>query len=466
MMVSPPVPAISGADFDVVIVGSGVAGALIGARLAEAGARVVLVEAGPRTDRAEAVEGFRGGAYPYPSTDWAPQPSRPGYIVQGGPVNWTGSYVRRVGGSTWHWLGNCPRLLPSDFEMKTRFGVGVDWPISYDDLEAWYGIAEQELGVAGDDEAETGSPRSSPYPMPPIPLSSGDLLFTEAAAAMGLRLAPIPQARNSVDGYQGRPICCGNATCYPICPIQAKYDATIHVDLAERAGARVIENAVVFRVDVNRAGKVTGIRYRTPDRDAHTITGRIYVIAANGVETPKLLLISRSEATPNGVANTSDLVGRNLSDHLTAITNAISPRPYRGTRGPLQLAGFDEMREGDFRAERAAFAGQINHSVGNPLALARQLIRQGLAGPELFQRIGDTAPYQVGLAALLEQLPDPANRIVPDETQTDALGIPLPNIIYAIDDYTRAGKTAADALNARLLDAIGAIDRVASDDMV
>lgn len=447
--------------YDVVIVGAGVAGALIGWRLAQAGVKVVFVEAGPRTDRDTAVNRLRSGAYPYESPAWAPQPTTSDldyYYVQTGPEKWGSDYERRVGGTTWHWLGNCPRLLPSDFQMQTRFGVGHDWPISYDDLEPWYGEAEKELGVAGDSKAEVGSPRSTPYPMPPIPLASGDKMFAEAAKQLGLTLVATPQARNSVDGYQGRHICCGNATCIPICPVQAKYDATVHITLAEQAGATVLDNAVAFSVDVDSEGKVSGMRYKSPDKNEHTVTGQLYLIAANGIETPKLLLISKSEATPNGVANSSDLVGRNLTDHPETSTTGIAPHPYAGTRGPLQLSGIDQVREGDFRNQRAAIRLQVAQSVGNPLHLAQTYIDQGLTGKALFDKIARTAPYQVSLASMTEQLPNPENRVTVDSQFLDAIGIPRPVLTYAYDDYTIKGKEAAQALHEQLMNGIGATD--------
>jgi choline dehydrogenase-like flavoprotein len=380
-------------------------------------------------------------------------------------VKFSSDYERRVGGTTWHWLGNCPRLLPSDFEMKTRFGVGKDWPISYDELEPWYIQAEHELGVAGDSEHNDGSPRSAAYPMPPLPLASGDQMFKEAAASLGLELLATPQARNSVEGYQGRSQCCGNATCIPICPVQAKYDATYHLDLAEAAGAELIVDAVVSNVMVGEEGRIHGVTYKSPDRSETNVTGQYYVIAANGIETPKLLLMSKGEYAPNGVANSSDQVGRNLSDHPEARVSAVVPKPYIGYRGPLQLSGIDQVREGDFRDERSAMRLQVSHSTGNPQTVAMNLITQGVVGQELFKGIAQTAPFQVRLASMLEQLPNPENRVVPDETQLDALGIPRPKLTYSIDDYTNRGWEAANELHEQMLAAVGATDIVHTEEL-
>jgi choline dehydrogenase-like flavoprotein len=461
-MQSTPQAAPNQPDHDVVIVGSGVAGALIGARLAAAGASVAILEAGPVTDRAASVARYHKGVYAYESPDWAPQPttSDPNwYYVQAGPVTWNSDYERRVGGTTWHWLGNSPRLLPSDFEMQTRFGIGTNWPLSYDDLEPWYLQAEYELGIAGDSENDHGSPRSGPYPMPPLPLSSGDLIFKEAAAALGYEVVATPQARNSIDGYQGRSICCGNGTCIPICPVQAKYDATVHVDLAVASGAHLLDNSVAWKIDVDDTGAISGVHYKTPDGADHVITGRTYVVAANGIETPKLLLISAGENAPNGVANSSDQVGRNLADHPAVASGGTIAQPYAGSRGPLQLAGIDSVREGDFRSERSAFRFEINHSVVSTVDIARDLIGQGLTGQGLIAGIRKIAPYRISVTSLTEQLPNPENRIVPDEDAVDALGIPRPRLSYNHDIYTLDGLQAARNFHREILDALGATER-------
>lgn len=455
-------------QYDVVIVGSGVAGALIAARLSEAGASVRILEAGPRTDRDAAVKNYRDGKYAYDSPEWAPQPAGQdinNYYVQDGEVMFDSDYERRVGGTTWHWLGNCPRLLPSDFEMNTRFGVGVDWPISYDDLEPWYLDAEAELGVSGNSEHDDGSPRSGNYPMGGLGFASGDLMFKEAAASLGLELLETPQARNSEEGYQGRPACCGNAMCIPVCPVQAKYDATVHLDIAEAAGAELTDNAMVSRVIVGEDGTITSVEYLDKDGASHEVSGKVFVIAANGIETPRLLLMSKNDAFPNGIANGSDQVGRNLSDHPEARVSAVVPKPYIGYRGPLQLSGIDQVREGEFRSERGAIRLQVSHSVGNPMNVADSLIADGEVGVSLFSKISEVAPYQVRLASMIEQLPDPENRVTLDETQLDPLGLPRPKLTYSHDSYIAGGWEAANELHNQMLEAVGATEIVHSEEL-
>ncbi len=140
---------------DVVIVGSGVAGAITAYTLARNGVSVLILEAGPRVDRSRAVAQFRSSPTkdpnsPYPSHPKVAQPDSANignYYVQSGPVTFNGLQLRVVGGTTWHWGGLPLRYRPNDFVLKSKFGVGVDWPLTYDDLEPWYGEAEREIGV-------------------------------------------------------------------------------------------------------------------------------------------------------------------------------------------------------------------------------------------------------------------------------------------------------------------------------
>jgi glucose dehydrogenase len=230
----------------VVIVGAGVAGMLVAYRLAQAGIHIIVLEAGPPVIRSDAVANYRNAVAktpesPYPDTAYAPRPTvldLEGYYLQEGPELFKSTYERRVGGTTWHWLGTSLRHLPNDFRMRSLYNVAEDWPLSYDDLEPWYLEAEQELGVAGDSHQDLGSPRSGDYPMKALPLTYLDKQVALAAHKLGLNVHVTPQARNS-ETFDGRPPCCGNASCVPICPIAAKYDATVHVRKAQALGVQL-----------------------------------------------------------------------------------------------------------------------------------------------------------------------------------------------------------------------------------
>jgi choline dehydrogenase-like flavoprotein len=238
-------------EADVVIVGAGVAGCLIAWQLATAGAKVVVLESGPWVDRAKSVDRYRAAVAkvpeaPYEDLEWAPRPNTIAldqYYQQKGPDFFKSTYERRVGGTTWHWQGTAMRFVPNDFKTKTVYDVGVDWPITYDDLEPWYGQAEQALGVAGQTYDDDLSPRSTPYPMPPVPASYLDQQLGKAVESIGLQVKINAQAKNS-QTWDGRPPCCGNNICVPICPIGAKYDGAVHATKARDAGAQIVDSVV------------------------------------------------------------------------------------------------------------------------------------------------------------------------------------------------------------------------------
>jgi glucose dehydrogenase len=458
-------------DADVVIVGAGIAGTLVGYRLASSGLKILMLEAGAWVDRLDAVRAYRSNPIktpdaPYPAQPHAPRPTvldlRAGYYVQDGPATFGSTYERRVGGTTWHWQGTAMRFVPNDFRLHAQYGVGRDWPISYDDLEPWYLEAEREIGVAGDADDSLDSPRSGPYPQPPIPPSYLDRTIDAALRPRGLRVRVSPHARNSVP-FQNRPTCCGNNTCVPICPIGAKYDASVHARLAQQAGARILDTAVACKIDLDADGRVSAVAFKRPDGSEHLATARCFVVAAHGVETPRLLLMSRSARLPDGVANSSGQVGRNLMDHPAVVSLALARDPVYPYRGPGEISGIEHMRDGAFRSEHSAFRMPIGNdgwSFGGSslVALAGELIDAGKRGADLQEALGHIGLRQVRLAALLEQLPDPNNRITLAE-QHDPLGLPRPRITYSHDEYVAKGRIEAVRLAELVFDALGATSR-------
>ncbi len=216
---------------DVVIVGSGVAGAIVALELAKAGIDTMMLEAGPRLQRWQITERFRSSPAkgdfqaPYPPSVHAPHPQYSpanDYVIQKGQAPYIAGYIRAVGGTTLHWNAIAPRFLPTDFKMRSEYGVGRDWPLSYDDLEPHYFRAEVEMGVAGDLADDHGSPRKDPFPMDVTPLLSYlDMRVQQVLSEKGWKVVPDIVARNS-RSYDGRPACVGNNTCAPIGPIGAQ----------------------------------------------------------------------------------------------------------------------------------------------------------------------------------------------------------------------------------------------------
>ncbi len=457
-------------EADVIIVGSGVAGALVAERLARAGIGVAVLEAGSRVDRAQALGRYFNAPIktpesPYratPEADFPLSADRRHWYRQSGPDTFKSTYLKAVGGTTWHWLGTCLRFLPNDFRLKSLYGQGVDWPIGYGDLEPFYLEAERELGVAGDSNEDLGSPRSGRFPLPAIAPSYLDQVFERALDGTGFAVRTTPQARNSVV-HDGRPACCGSASCIPLCPVQAKYDATVHLRKAERQGAVVHESTTATAVEADANGRIAAIRFRRPDLSEGVAQGRLYVLAAHAMETPRLLLHSRSERTPAGVANRSDQVGRHLMDHPIKLSWALSGEPVWPYRGPLSTAGIENLRDGPVRASRAGLRIQIGNAgwtwgTGGALTLPRTLAESGLRGKALRNAAVDQAARHVELASLIEQLPDAGNRMVLDARDKDHYGVPLPRLRYAIGDYSRDGLAAAQGIHDRILAKLGATD--------
>ena len=459
-------------EADVVIVGAGIAGTLIAWQLATAGVSVLVLEAGPWVDRAKAVERYRAAVAkvpeaPYEDLPYAPRPTvidLEAYYQQDGPDFFKSTYERRVGGSTWLWQGTMIRFVPNDFRMQSLFGVGIDWPISYDDLEPWYLMAEQETGVAGDEFDDDPSPRSGSFPMAAIPASVADQMIAAAVEPLGLSVRTNPQAKNS-KAFGGRPPCCGNNICVPICPIGAKYDASVHAGKAQDAGARIEADAVAYNLEVDNEGNVTRVQFKRPDGSEHEAVGRVFVLAAHAIETPKLLLLSTSEATPNGVANSSDTVGRHLMDHPTQVSLCLSKDPVWPYRAPVETSGIETYRDGGFRSDWGAFRTPIGNdgwSFGGaiPVDYAGTLVReQGLRGQALRDALREQTMRQVRLAALVEQLPDPENRVRVADDARDAIGIPHPRITYRVDEYSLRGMEQARMMADQVFDAIGATFR-------
>ena len=454
---------------DVVIVGSGVAGAITGYTLARAGVSVLILEAGPRVDRGRAVQQFmqsptKGPNSPYPSNPKVPQPDSDdigAYYVQAGPVPFRGLQARVVGGTTWHWGGLTLRYRPNDFMLKSKFGVGVDWPLSYSDLEPWYGEAENEIGVCGPPDYDWGAPRSTPYPMPPISPSYLDGVIKAACAHVGLTMAPFPHGRNSV-GRDDRPPCCGNASCVPICPIGAKYDAGVHVAKAEKAGARVEPLAIAYEVVVGADRKVTAIRFKRPDGSTHEARGKIFVIAAHAIETPKLLLMSKPAGSAFAVANSSDLVGRNLLTQLDAGMIGLTRDKIYPYRGPVETSGITELRDGDFRGMHGASGTSPSNegwarAVG-PFNLAQKYAKQGLRGTALGGAISDHMARELAIGPSVEVLPDPANRVTLAYDKPDPLGLPRPRIQFKWGKYEQDGAKVAMEYVRGLMNALGATE--------
>ncbi|AQS87717.1 choline dehydrogenase [Neoasaia chiangmaiensis] len=443
---------------DVVVVGTGVVGAMIAHQMAQQGHSVIMLEAGLRRPRGEFVERWRDMSFYnrlhsdfqglYPQSEKAPAPlyfPPNDYVGLHGPNGsaYQQGYLRVVGGTTWHWAASCWRHLPVDFTMQSSYGVGRDWAISYDELEPYYCRAEEEMGVSGPHDPALQSPaqRSRPYPRDMIPFGYADRRVAELVNPHGFQVVPIPQGR-SIQPYGERPGCCGNNNCQPICPIGAMYNGIQHVQRAEALGVRVLDQAVAYRLDTDDHNRITAVHYYDAGHQSHKVTGRAFVLACNGIETPRLLLLAANERNPNGIANSSDQVGRNMMDHSGIHATFLANEPLWFGRGPAQSSCIVGARDGEFRSRYSANKMILNN-ISRVVPATEQALALGLTGEALDNEIRRRAACGVDLSVSLEPLPDPNNRLTVSKTRKDPHGLGCPDIYYDVGDYVRNGTQAA-----------------------
>jgi len=438
---------------DVCVVGAGPAGALVAERLATAGRDVVVLEAGPRfeQDREEQMETYLRPAHAETEV-WDMGGPRDAFVSSGRSYPLNALRVKGVGGSTLHWQGMVMRLHEQDFELESSVGLGRDWPIDYADLKPYYAAAESALGVAGADDNPFAPPRDEPFPMPAFPPSKSDSLFADACESAGITTHSVPNARNS-ESYDGRSACVGYGTCSPVCPSGAKYDATTTIADAEEAGARVVSEVPVQRLEHDAAGeRVTGAVYATPDGEEHTQEAREFVLACGGVETPRLLLLSDSPQYPDGLANSSGAVGRYFMDHLFAGMGGRVGEETRQHHVGFMTSESHQFYDRPDDSRSAIKLEFLNYAGPSPVGAA---LSGDDWGDELVERVRDSYGNHLAMGGLVEQLPRAENRIRLHPTKTDDHGNPVPEVVWSLDERTRRTIERANEIQRRVFDELG-----------
>jgi choline dehydrogenase-like flavoprotein len=469
---------------DVCVIGAGPAGALVSNSLAQQGHKVVVLEAGERFDFEARLDRMEQSLRPShaPAEVWNMGGKRDRYTTSGEityPLNTR--RMKGVGGSSLHWGGRLIRLKPKDFEMKSRYGVASDWPISYRDLEPYYDAAEAELGASGPGQLPYGPPRSGTPPNDPFPLSYSDHLFDDACEKLGIRRHRTMHAINS-EPYDGRSACQGYGTCHPVCPSGARYSADHHIDKAEANGVRVIARAPVQRLRHDDDGEeIVAAEYATPDGETHEQQARQFVLAAGGVEIPRLLLLSESNEYPDGLANSSGLVGKYFEERPTAVLTARVDQDTRqqligfGTTESHEFYNVDDVPPGSIKLEFDNNGGPrpVDLALGtrSNLSDVRDVLRNptdpegwtdllpsgdAAWGDELLAEMRDSYGGHIELSAAVEELPKKTNQVTLDTSVTDDHGNPVPDISWSRSAYASKTMDRAFEIMHEILDNIDA----------
>ena len=446
---------------DVVVVGSGAAGAALTWRLASLGASVTCLAQGDwlrpddfASERHDFEVSLRRGRHALMPNDRRRPEDYPVTTAGEGPaqiVMWNG-----VGGSTVHWEGHFPRFHPSDFAAKRLDGVGDDWPISYGDLERYYDLNDSHIGVSG----LAGDPANAPRKersMPPLALGRSGEALVRGFEKLGWHWWPSDNAIASRD-YDGRRGCDNRGRCNFGCPLRAKASAdVVYWPKALRAGARLQTWARVKEVSVTDDGSAAGVVYFDRRGALHAQLARVVVVCCNGIGTPRLLLASRSRRFPDGIANSNGTVGRFFMNHPSRFVEGIFPEPFETetfTSNPLFSQQFYET---DPRRDFARGYSLVVYRPFGPLSVAwgdSEPVPWGAAHHDAMRhRFGHT----VGIAVMAEDLPEDVNRVELDASANDSNGIAAARVTYRASDNTRRMLNHGVSAARQVLEAAGAV---------
>ncbi len=430
---------------DFVIVGSGAAGGVLARELARQGFNIVLLEQGPHRTAADfshdEMDVMIGNAY-IGSDGGKAQTFRhtPGDQAVVQPDLPPALYASMVGGSSVHMSGNYWRFWPSEFEELSRYGPVdgadvADWPIGYDELEPWYTRVERDIGVSGA-PGPFDPHRSAPYPLPPMPVKSSGVLLETGARKLGLSPQVAPVAIVSKP-YAGRPACTHCGFCLGFgCEMDAKSStlATMIPQALATGHCELRTGCTACRLEVGTDGRVDRVVYFDADGRERAQRARSVILAANGAETPRLLLLSASAQFPDGLANSSGLVGRYLMFNSHAATHAIFPEPLNDYKS-IQCTRI-VLDDYETDPERGFFGG--GGIDARPFLSATPIMYalMGLPpdtpswGPGFKKALQTGFTHQCTFFSNGTSLPRPTNRVTLDPALRDRFGLPALRITY------------------------------------
>jgi choline dehydrogenase-like flavoprotein len=453
---------------DFVIVGSGAAGGVLAKELSTSGFDVVVMEQGPWqlpeqfTHDELAVERelsmLNRSFDPWQSfrlTAADPMTLNPGRGVL---------YRRAVGGSSVHFGANYWRFRPIDFNERSKWGpisgaTFADWPITYEELEPYYTKVDWEIGVSGAPGAND-PPRSRPYPMPPLPNKSSGVILERAAKALGLHAQVAPMAINS-QMHDGRVACgaCGRCAYYG-CEFGAKGSSLVTVLPKAIATGRceVRTESTVIRVDASASGRATGVIYIDKDGRERRQSARAVVIAANGAETPRLLLMSTSPAFPHGLANSSGNVGRNIMFNGFCYTTGRFEHPLNEYKGAIASRIVLDFYDADPKRGFYGAGGIDARFPSGPIAFSVNGLPADLPswGADYKRALSEYYTHSVRFMGHLTTIPMASNNITLDHTHTDRWGRPAFCLTYQDHPDDMSTKRWFQARMHEMMEAAGA----------
>jgi choline dehydrogenase-like flavoprotein len=430
-------------EADVLIIGAGPTGAVAAKRFAEAGLNVIVLEQGDWPDYSK----VRADHHDFELTAgryWSGNPNRrqapADYPIDDHDSDIAAVLYNAVGGGTVIYAAHWQRNMPSDFRVRSLDGVADDWPLTYEDLVPFYERVEADFGVSGLAGDPAFPPGMGP-PLPPGPLGPMGRRVARAHNQLGWHWWPAPNAI-ATRAYGPLRACTQRATCMWGCVERAKgsVDLTHWPQNLER-GVRLVTGARVRRLEVNAAGLVTGAVYVDRAGADHFQKAAVTVLAANGIGTPRILLLSASSRFQNGLANTSGLVGRRLMMHPFGTVVGLFDEDLGSTHGlwgqHIHSLEFYETDAGRGFVRGAKWGLQ---PTGGPLSMTRSYPwgeQNAIWGPHFHQQLRKRLGHSAMWGIIAEDLPEEANRVVLDPVLQDADGIPAPKLIYRMSENSR-----------------------------
>jgi len=411
-------------EVDFVIVGIGAGGGVMLQRLARAGFKVIGFDAGPFWDSEQDWVSDEAGSHKLYWEDLR--------IIGGSDPLALGANNsgRGVGGSTVHWAAFAPRFHPSDFRIHTEDGVGVDWPIDYEDIRPYYELLELEIPVAGP-YFPWGHPHR--YPYGPHPMGGPGNVLIKGCTELGIRVCAGGPVAILSGSREDRPHCIYRGYCIQACKVGAKASTLItHVPDALAHGAEIRDHCMVSRIHMGPDRRAIGVSYFDREGKEHCQKARAVIVEGYSIETPRLLLNSACPGFENGLANSSDTVGRYLMAQAGNVVLGRFPDLIRQYKAPPAHCMMEEFYETD--ARRGFARGFAIQTIGPlPIAFAKQMMAAKGAWGWGLRRVMMDYNHWSGLGLLGEILPWPDNRVTLAE-EKDRFGIPVARVDFSLHE--------------------------------